>query len=1281
MSRASAGYADFFPAAPSVLQQKHRQQARDRQRARSKPEAAVAGPPEAAPRDDAARSAVAVNGVTLNSAPEPVLAPGQQDDNDSLQGDLLNGVGSASSHTSTGSSVFSAANAPLGMSKSGTAQHPHSLTPLSNHESSPNDQLTTPPGGRLARPRHEPDDRPGHALSPADASADVARPARTPRSPSPPVRLPMRAPGLVRKGEICTYDPELDKRISTKEKRKLAAVYKDIGLEADESPSVDPRLALAHYLKGAANGQKHRLRIAPYLLRPYPYDATTSCGPGPATQVVITGFDPLAPVVSLTAFFGSYGEIAEASNKLDPNTGSPLGICVIRYKDRRPIRGAQPVLAVDAAKRAAKEGTGQRIGPNTVKVELDRSGRIWKERMRIRIAARRAERVEKPAAQELAVPTKVPVRPAADGPPPEAPKGPAGRAKASLPPAARVPVKPSAASLVETTPILQQIKRDPYIFIAHCYVPVLGTTIEHLKKRLRQYQLKTVRADSTGYYILFEDSRRGEMEAAKCYKMCHMTALFTYVMNMECQAYGNPHYERSPSPERIKAEQLRKEGEERTRREEEQEVEEEKRRRASDLDPAREAVDVVRREVKELLMRDVRSRIAAPALTDYLDPDRHTAKRRRLGVADPSDGNRPHIYIERAEAAAPGKGAASAADAFMDRRRPLASSTLNVTALPRIRKAAGLSQLVGFSDPFGARKRPAPRKGDIRPLHHRLHDFNAEEEDSDEEQKSSLARDTEDQDSRSMSRMSMASEDLDDDAVMAPGRKRLKDDELLAAVAVDDGRDTLDVLEREATKLPASSKKRKRLLHEVAARKRVKAEEEVFADDKAAEVQLEDKDAEDKDAPTHDAPEDDGQDTPRDTPDTDMTQLEAKAKRKGKSKKKSKKQLFEEREARKREEKALVRELLAESDDEEAGADGPEARSRVEVEAEVEAVEEVPATAEVEWAVSSDVPRRTVEDDDDIVLDLDGWQNLIKDDEDLRFLRDVLADQPAAALGNASAWAYTQKQIKALNRGGESGLVRAETAIEGYYVANASGCARTEGTKKILESEKSKYLPHRIKVQKAREEREARADTDKEATSAAEAAKLAAAKSTSKSTSRSNRVNNRRLAADINAQKQILSGDADVLRFNQLKKRKKPVKFARSAIHNWGLYAMADIAANDMIIEYVGEKVRQQVADMRERTYLKSGIGSSYLFRIDENTVIDATKRGGIARFINHSCTPNCTAKIIKVEGSKRIVIYALRDIAQNEELTYDYKFEREFDSDDRIPCLCGSTGCKGFLN
>lgn len=212
---------------------------------------------------------------------------------------------------------------------------------------------------------------------------------------------------------------------------------------------------------------------------------------------------------------------------------------------------------------------------------------------------------------------------------------------------------------------------------------------------------------------------------------------------------------------------------------------------------------------------------------------------------------------------------------------------------------------------------------------------------------------------------------------------------------------------------------------------------------------------------------------------------------------------------------------------------------------------------------------------------------------------------------------------------------------------NPTGSARSEGVMKIPEFEKSQYLPHRIAVA----EKRLRMQQANGSNNATAFPTTAEAKLNAKSTSRLNRVNNRRLVADLNAQKQLLNSNsseaADAIRFNQLKKRKKPVKFARSAIHNWGLYAMENISANDMIIEYVGEIVRQQVADMREKKYLKQGIGSSYLFRIDENTVIDATKKGGIARFINHSCTPNCTAKIIKVEGSKRIVIYALRDIAR----------------------------------
>ncbi|KIO23729.1 hypothetical protein M407DRAFT_77739 [Tulasnella calospora MUT 4182] len=150
------------------------------------------------------------------------------------------------------------------------------------------------------------------------------------------------------------------------------------------------------------------------------------------------------------------------------------------------------------------------------------------------------------------------------------------------------------------------------------------------------------------------------------------------------------------------------------------------------------------------------------------------------------------------------------------------------------------------------------------------------------------------------------------------------------------------------------------------------------------------------------------------------------------------------------------------------------------------------------------------------------------------------------------------------------------------------------------------------------------------------------------------------------------------LQFNQLRARKKQLIFARSPIHDWGLYAMEAIPQGEMVIEYVGEVIRAQVADKREKWYEKIGIGSSYLFRVDEDSVVDATKRGNLGRLINHSCTPNCTAKIIVVNSQKKIVIYAKTSIEPGEEITYDYHFPLE---QEKIPCLCGSPRCRGFLN
>jgi len=145
--------------------------------------------------------------------------------------------------------------------------------------------------------------------------------------------------------------------------------------------------------------------------------------------------------------------------------------------------------------------------------------------------------------------------------------------------------------------------------------------------------------------------------------------------------------------------------------------------------------------------------------------------------------------------------------------------------------------------------------------------------------------------------------------------------------------------------------------------------------------------------------------------------------------------------------------------------------------------------------------------------------------------------------------------------------------------------------------------------------------------------------------------------------------------------RETNIRFERSKIHGWGVFIDIDIRQGEMIIEYRGELIGNAMAEKREKEYEAAKIGSDYMFRIDEYTVCDASKHGNVARFINASCTPNCYPKIIFLDGVKRVVVYAKRDIRAGEELCYDYKFDIEFDPAKRIPCICGAPECRGFLN
>jgi SET domain-containing protein len=125
----------------------------------------------------------------------------------------------------------------------------------------------------------------------------------------------------------------------------------------------------------------------------------------------------------------------------------------------------------------------------------------------------------------------------------------------------------------------------------------------------------------------------------------------------------------------------------------------------------------------------------------------------------------------------------------------------------------------------------------------------------------------------------------------------------------------------------------------------------------------------------------------------------------------------------------------------------------------------------------------------------------------------------------------------------------------------------------------------------------------------------------------------------------------------------------KSTIHGWGVYATRTITKNTRIIDYAGQKISNQERLRRERRYLRRG--HIWCFKLTNRTVFDAGVGGNIARYINHSCRPNCYIDIKK----GIIWIRAARTIRSGTELTYNY----HTDGEAQIKCHCHE-GCQSLI-
>lgn len=144
------------------------------------------------------------------------------------------------------------------------------------------------------------------------------------------------------------------------------------------------------------------------------------------------------------------------------------------------------------------------------------------------------------------------------------------------------------------------------------------------------------------------------------------------------------------------------------------------------------------------------------------------------------------------------------------------------------------------------------------------------------------------------------------------------------------------------------------------------------------------------------------------------------------------------------------------------------------------------------------------------------------------------------------------------------------------------------------------------------------------------------------------------------------------------KKQYAPVSVIKTDKKGFGLRAESNLEPQQLIFEYVGEVVGEAQFRRRMRQYDEEGIKHFYFMSLNKGEFVDATKRGNLGRFCNHSCNPNCYVDKWVVGEKLRMGIFAERAVQAGEELVFNYNVDRY--GADPQPCYCGEPNCTGFI-